>query len=172
MRSYPENEKKFQTSCSGNTTINVWLPLSPRFKHGAPVLVRRYAHGQTLYDSRWTHSRLFLFYSSFIDFYILLHCIVTLGWNIVGSARTRNETSGGARGEDGGRVVEDGGRATADVWIYEGCLRCNRSTSATDASPSSLSCSKYCFKHCESLHNLIIIVSSLCRINLTKKPRH
>ena len=26
-----------------------------------------------------THSRLFLFYSSFIDFYILLYCIVTLG---------------------------------------------------------------------------------------------
>ena len=67
------------------------------------------------------HSRLFLFYSSFIDFYILLHCIVTLGWNIVGSAGTRNEVPGGARGEDGGRATEggireaeDGPRATED----------------------------------------------------------
>ena len=138
---------------------------------------------QSLHGSRWTLSRLFLFYSSFIDFYILLHCIVTLGWNIVNSAGTRNETPGGARGEDGGRaaedggwVIEDGGRAAEDraidVWIYEGCLRCNRSTSATDASPSSSTCSKYCFRHCESLHNLIITVSSLCRINLTKMPIH
>jgi len=126
------------------------LPLSPKFEHGARVPVRRYAHGRTLHGSRWTHSRLFLFYSSFIDFYILLHCIVTLGWNIVGSARTRNEAPGGARGEAGGRAAEDG---AADVWIYEGCLCCNRSTSTIVSSPS---CSKYCFRHCESLYNLII----------------
>jgi len=149
------------------------LPLSPRFEHGARVPARRYAHGRTLHGSRWLHSRLFLFYSLFIDFYIFLHCIITLGWNIVGSARTRNEAPGGARGEDGGRAAEGGGRATedggrvaADVWIYEGCLRSNRSTSATDASPSSSTCSKYCFRHCESLYNIIITVSSLCRINL------
>ena len=62
-----------------------------------------------------------MFYSSFIDFYILLHCIVILGRNIVGSARTRNEAPGGARGEDGGRAtegggiaIEDGGRAAKD----------------------------------------------------------
>ena len=139
------------------------LPLSPRFEHGARVPVRRYGHGRTLHGSRWTCSRLFLFYSSFIDFYILLHCIVTLGWNIVGSGRTRNEAPGGARGEDGGRAAEDGGidggRAAGDgatdVWIYEGCLWCNQSTSTTVSSPSS-SCSKYYFRHCESLYNLII----------------
>ena len=39
-------------------------------------------------------------------------------------------------------------------------------------SPSSSTCSKYCFRHCESLYNLTITVSSLCRINLTKMPRH
>jgi len=55
-----------------------------------------------------------MFYSSFIDFYILLHCIVILGRNIVGSARTRNEAPGGARDEDGGRAAEDGGRVAED----------------------------------------------------------
>ena len=143
------------------------LLLSPRFEHEAWVPAQWYAHGRTLHGSRWTHSRLFLFYSSFIDFYILLHCIVTLGWNIVGSAGKRNEAPWGARGEDGGRaaedggwVIEDGGRAAEDraidVWIYEGCSCYNRSTSATDASLSSSTCSKYCFRHCESLYNLII----------------
>ena len=106
------------------------LPLSPRFEHGAQVPVRRYAHGRTLHGSRWTHSRLFLFYSSFIDFYILLHCIVTLGWNIVGSAGTRNETPGGARGEDGGRAAEGGGsgrgwRQSGWGWRQSGCICLN-----------------------------------------------
>ena len=83
-------------------------PLSPCFEHGARVPARRYTDGGTLHGSKWRHSRLFLFYSSFIDFYILLHCILTLGSNIVGSAGIRKEAPGGARGEDGGRAVEDG----------------------------------------------------------------
>jgi hypothetical protein len=46
------------------------LPLSPRFEQGARAQARPYALGWILHSTRWRHSRLFLFYSSFIDFYI------------------------------------------------------------------------------------------------------
>jgi hypothetical protein len=46
------------------------LPLSPRFEQEARAQARPYAYGRALHSTRWRHSRLFLFYSSFIDFYI------------------------------------------------------------------------------------------------------
>ena len=51
------------------------LPLPRRFELGAPAQARPYAHGQTLHRPRWRHSGLFLFYPSFIDFWIRL-CFV------------------------------------------------------------------------------------------------
>ena len=83
------------------------LPLSPRFEQGARAQARPYAHGRTLHSPGWRHSRLFLFYSSFINFYIPLLCIVTLGWNIIGPAGRREEATGGDGGEDGGRSAEE-----------------------------------------------------------------
>jgi hypothetical protein len=44
--------------------------LSPRSRQVARAQARQYDLGRTLHSTGWRHSRLFLFYSSFIDFYI------------------------------------------------------------------------------------------------------
>jgi hypothetical protein len=68
----------------GGTTLapthSTWptLPLSPRFEPRARALAWPYALGGPLSRSRWRHSRLFLFYSSLIDFYIPYTFIVTM----------------------------------------------------------------------------------------------
>ena len=50
------------------------LPLSPRSEHRArpPPHSRRYAHGRAFHSTGSTHSRLFMFYSSYIDLYTTL----------------------------------------------------------------------------------------------------
>jgi len=45
------------------------LPLSPRSEHEARVRAWPFAHGRPLHSTGSTHSRLFLFYSSYIDLY-------------------------------------------------------------------------------------------------------
>jgi hypothetical protein len=47
------------------------LPLSPIFEHGARAQARPYGHGRALHSTESTHSRLFQFYSSYIDLYTL-----------------------------------------------------------------------------------------------------
>jgi hypothetical protein len=46
------------------------LPLSPTFEPGARAQAWSYTHDRRFSRSRWRHSRLFLLYSLFIDFYI------------------------------------------------------------------------------------------------------
>ena len=43
--------------------------LSPRSEHGARARARPFAHSRSLHSTGSTHSRLFLFYSSYIDLY-------------------------------------------------------------------------------------------------------
>jgi len=104
------------------------LGLSPRFEQGARARAWPYAHGRTVHNTRCRHSRLFLFYSSFIDFYIPLLCVVSLGWNIVSRGGGREEATGGGWGEGWGGSTEDG----ADVSVYSRSWSSLRLCSATD----------------------------------------
>lgn len=84
------------------------LPTSPRFARGARARARPYDHGRTLLSLGSTHSRLFLFHSAFVDFYIHLLSNVTLGSNIAGPAGAREEGADPGAAGDGG---EDAGHA-------------------------------------------------------------
>jgi hypothetical protein len=54
-----------------------------RSEQGARVRARPYDLGRTLHAIRYRHSRLFLLYPSFVDYYIPFLCIiVTLGWKL------------------------------------------------------------------------------------------
>jgi hypothetical protein len=129
------------------------LPLSPRSEQGAWAKDRPYAHGRTLHSTGWRQCKLFLFYSSFIDFYISLLCIVTLGCNIVGPAGRRKEATTRDEGEDRGRSTEDGPNVLVDAksWCEYGSI------SATWAIRSSSSSS--CWRHsCEYECLLLLLV--------------
>jgi hypothetical protein len=60
------------------------LPLYVRCVQGARARAQPYDLGRTAYNITYKNNRLFLTYSSFIDYYISLLCItVTLGRNII-----------------------------------------------------------------------------------------
>jgi hypothetical protein len=64
------------------------LPLYLRCELGARARAQPYDLGRTAHNIVSSNSRLFLIYSSFIDYYISSLCIiVTLGRNITDSAR-------------------------------------------------------------------------------------
>jgi hypothetical protein len=59
------------------------LLLFLRFEQGAWVRAQPYDLSRTLHAIRYRHSRLFLLYPSFVDYYIPFLCItVTLGWKL------------------------------------------------------------------------------------------
>jgi hypothetical protein len=91
------------------------LPLSLRSEQSTHAKGHIYAHGQTLHNIGCRHCRLFLFYSSFIVFYIPLICIVTLGWNVVGWAGRREEATSGVGGKDWGRPAQVGADVSMDA---------------------------------------------------------
>lgn len=77
------------------------------FQLGARAQARPYNKSLTLHRSVWRQVRLFLFYLSFIDIYICLHCILMLRSNVIGQACSRE------------------GRTTEDRGSNKRCKTCN-----------------------------------------------
>jgi hypothetical protein len=70
------------------------LLLRLRCEQGAQTRALPYDLGRTAHIIAYKHSRFFLTYSLFIDYYIIFLCIiVTLGRNITDSARRREEAT-------------------------------------------------------------------------------
>jgi hypothetical protein len=91
------------------------LVLCLRCEQGTRARAHPYDLSRTAHNIAYKHSRLFLTYSSFIDYYISFLCItITLGRNITDSARRRKEAMLGFRGDGDGRGDDLLGRSVED----------------------------------------------------------
>jgi hypothetical protein len=95
------------------------LKLYLTFEQGAQVQAQPYDLDRTHHSIGYKNSRLFRLYSSLINYYISFLCIiVTLGRNIIISARRREEATCGVGGEDDDRADVS---VHADSWRCSGC---------------------------------------------------
>jgi hypothetical protein len=91
------------------------LPLCLRCEQGARALAQPYDLSKMAHNITYKNSRLFITYSSFLDYYISFLCIIiTLGRNIIDLARRREEATWVVGGEDDGRADGSLGRSTKD----------------------------------------------------------